>query len=221
MNNKEVQKSDHYKLEDLIIERDFTAADKMLEEGLADINGRFHFDRTILIRLLDDHVYLPQHQIEAAVDYVLSKSPDLDVQDGDRNTALHLACKYRSPKIVHTLLQKGANTLIKNRRGRTPCTCGEPLSFMPVNFNMEKRFVGIITRCLVDLSKSSNPMTEFLTEGVYDPRLLITIASFAYDAKNRCSPANLFWETRPLVRYFGPDPYEVIWTEHFCYLNTK
>ena len=57
-------------------------------------------------------------------DYEFAKrSADINFQDKDGNTLLHLAASLRDPYAVDTLLELGANSFLKNNRGQYPLNC--------------------------------------------------------------------------------------------------
>lgn len=59
-----------------------------------------------------------------ALSYLLAWSPELNKQDIDGNTPLHLAIKYadkaETTRMVRFLLIRGVNTELKNKQGKTP-----------------------------------------------------------------------------------------------------
>ena len=61
---------------------------------------------------------------ETALAFLLSWNPDLDIQDVDGYTALHLAVKsvekLGSTRPVRALLMKGANPSIRDNKGNLP-----------------------------------------------------------------------------------------------------
>lgn len=61
-------------------------------------------------------------QSEIAQSYLLAFDPDLNLQDIDGNTALHLAVKYvdeaETTRMVRFLMLRGARTDIKNNKGQ-------------------------------------------------------------------------------------------------------
>lgn len=158
----------------LKLDREFKCTDRLLEKWFVGLDERLAGE-TILLRLISK-----READEKAIEYILSKNPDINAKSDYGETALHIACDNHSPKVVDMLLRKGANTRILNKFGQTPCTMKGRLSFMVVNFGMEQRFIGIVARCLHTYQTRHNVMTEFLTQGVYDPRILIQVASFAY-----------------------------------------
>lgn len=57
---------------------------------------------------------------EDAARFLLSKGADANVLDGHRNSALHYACDFGSPRLVGDLLGAGAKRGVKNSLGNTP-----------------------------------------------------------------------------------------------------
>lgn len=57
---------------------------------------------------------------DTAFNFIVNYYDNLDFQDNDGLTALHLAVMSERTEIVKKLLQKGANKNIKDRKGRTP-----------------------------------------------------------------------------------------------------
>lgn len=54
------------------------------------------------------------------VEALLSEGADVDVQDGDENTALHIACENENKDIVKILLKHDADVDLENSYGETP-----------------------------------------------------------------------------------------------------
>ncbi|KAI9593330.1 hypothetical protein BDF19DRAFT_448331 [Syncephalis fuscata] len=63
---------------------------------------------------------LSQHEIVAKDILTVTFNQDIDLTFGDGNTALHLAVFLGLHDIVTLLVERGANTLIKNGKGFTP-----------------------------------------------------------------------------------------------------
>lgn len=78
------------------------------------VNTRLGRDFTLLHRLcwLDSFRYLVPH--------LLTYSPQVNLQNSNGNTPLHLACQYPRVETVELLLKRGADVKIKNQQGLTP-----------------------------------------------------------------------------------------------------
>lgn len=58
-------------------------------------------------------IYLYKHSCELTVNFLISFGCDIDVQNNQKQTALHLGTLYGHPRIVKKLLIKGASRNIE------------------------------------------------------------------------------------------------------------
>lgn len=60
-----------------------------------------------------------------SIDYLIARGADVNAVNRDGDSAMHLAAKSNSPKIVKSLLAAGANVNSKNNSGQTPLAIAE------------------------------------------------------------------------------------------------
>ena len=84
-----------------------------------------------------------------SIKFLIGLDADIDAQDKDKLTPLHLATLYKREKIVIQLLQNGADTSLKNKKGE-----------MPINFARKKNLTSIVN-ILED--KDYNPLCSLET----------------------------------------------------------
>ena len=58
---------------------------------------------------------------------------ELNAQDNEKNTALHLACEDGNVEVVKLLLEAGANKEIKNKLDKTPIEMAKPDNYTVVH----------------------------------------------------------------------------------------
>lgn len=69
---------------------------------------------------LTDWIVAVRFENISVLEDLMTRGMNIDVQNGNGDTALHLAISYGCPAALAFLLEKGANVEIKNRSGHTP-----------------------------------------------------------------------------------------------------
>lgn len=69
---------------------------------------------------------LPTARVVQAATWLIEMGLDVNIQDGNGNTALHLAEMVETDELVPALIQKGADTSLRNSRGVTPLDTATP-----------------------------------------------------------------------------------------------
>ena len=65
-------------------------------------------------------IYAVRNNLKSAVELLLLKGADPNLQNKFGNSALHIAYKNGNPYIINLLLEYGADKKIKNKRGLYP-----------------------------------------------------------------------------------------------------
>ncbi len=92
----------------------------LLNPSLLDLPQKCtnHLDRKIsIVTPLNASLYARQVEIS---DYLFQIGVDVNAQDEQWGTALHLAIATRQPDLIKTVLKKGADPTLKNHEGFTP-----------------------------------------------------------------------------------------------------
>ncbi|XP_018544279.1 ankyrin repeat domain-containing protein 22 [Lates calcarifer] len=79
-----------------------------------------------------------QRQNVALMEAVLSSKVNVNAVDYKGNTALHYVCKRKSHRLVPLLLDKNANTKVKNNDGETPLDIATRLRFNKIVYMLKK-----------------------------------------------------------------------------------
>lgn len=121
----------------------------LVEKYEADVNAQ---DSTSKRTPLHELVVFAQNISEfTSFFWILKKhGVDLDIQDDDGKTALHLAYEEGKSEIVNLLIENGADTTIRDLKGKTPFELGQDNAlYRSVHkANMDKIVQGIVSAAL-------------------------------------------------------------------------
>lgn len=101
-------------LASVAIKGHFAVMDELLSHGF-DINARFWRGETTLSRVARAHTDL----VTTAVSLLLEKGANIDVEDDDGMTPLHIAAEVGNHDVIDQLILKCRNPEAKNHRGET------------------------------------------------------------------------------------------------------
>lgn len=91
----------------------FAMFEHLLDIGV-DVNAQDMNQETVLMLIVKKEKKL--NYLEALLDY----SPNLDIQNHHKSTALHLACMFKNVEAAQTLINEGANIFLKSVQKTTP-----------------------------------------------------------------------------------------------------
>lgn len=103
---------------------------------------------------------------EIAFNFIVNYFDNLDYQDNDGLTALHLAVMSERTEIVKKLLQKGANKSIKDKKGRTPKELAEEKGKETIATMLEDKMVCsffVMKNPIQKVERSNSNIYFFLT----------------------------------------------------------
>jgi len=115
------------------------------------------------------------------VNFLLDKGVNIDEQGSDsESTALYWSALYQQLDVVKTLVWRGANTNLTNYRYQTPEQHIADFidKTIPNYLKSACNLKAVI--CLGMFSENKGEFQNYLTKGLYDPRLFILISSFAF-----------------------------------------
>ena len=112
---------------------------------------------------------------------LLKRKANINAQDEYGMTSLHYAVGHYNIPMIKLLLSEGAR-LEKDRDERTPLDVAKIIKQVETISLLENQIVilnlsGVIARGLTD----GLAFSDFLVKGIYDPRLFLFVANFAYN----------------------------------------
>ena len=116
---------------------------------------------------------------ESVCKLLVDRGADVNACDDAGWTALHWAAEFDNVPIANLLLAAGAR-LEKNKKGYSPVDRSKrTVKLLLIHHVVTMNLSGVIARGLSDYT----PFTPFLIDGIYDPRLFLIVANFAFELK--------------------------------------